>query len=76
MPVVSVKVEERMKKEMQKYANLIDWPGEIRNFIGRRIEKAQRETSLKEVERLLSGMPSVPRGTASRMVREDRESGH
>jgi hypothetical protein len=76
MPVVSVKVEERMKKEMQKYANLIDWPGEIRNFIEGRIEEVQRETSLKEVERLLGGMPSLPRGTASRMVREDRDSGH
>ncbi len=76
MPVVSVKVEERMKKEMEKYRKQIVWPDEIRNFIGGKIEQVQREASLKEVERMLSGVPSVPRGTVTRLVREDRDSGH
>jgi hypothetical protein len=76
MPVVSVKVEERMKKEMEKYRKQIDWPDEIRNFIGGKIEQVEREANLKEVERMLSGVPSVPRGTATRLVREDRDSGH
>jgi hypothetical protein len=76
MPVVSVKVEERMKKEMEKYRKQINWPDEIRNFIGGKIEQVEREANLKEVERMLSGVPSVPRGTATRLVREDRDSGH
>ncbi len=76
MPVVSVKVEEKMKKEMEKYRKQIVWPDEIRNFIGGKIEQVQREASLKEVERMLSGVPSVPRGTATRLVREDRDRGH
>ncbi len=76
MPVVSVKVEERMKKDMEKYRNQIDWPDEIRNFIGGKLEQVQREATLKEVEKVLGGLPSVPSGTAARLVREDRDGGH
>ena len=76
MPVVSVKVEERMKREMEKLRSQVDWPTEIRDFIGGRIEQVQREVNLGEVEEILSEMPPVPRGTATRLVREDRDSGH
>lgn len=76
MPVVSVKVEEKMKKEMEKLRSQIDWPEEIRNFIGGRIEQVERETNLKEIERLLGGIPRVPRGTSAQLVREDRDASH
>lgn len=76
MPVVSVKVEEKMKKEMEKLRSQIDWPEEIRNFIGGKIEQVERETNLKEIERLLGGIPRVPRGTSARLVREDRDASH
>ena len=76
MPVVSVKVEERMKREMEKLRSQVDWPTEIRDFIGGRIEQVQREVNLGEVEGILSEMPPVPRGTATRLVREDRDGGH
>jgi hypothetical protein len=76
MPVVSVKVREEMKKEMERYKSQIDWPEEIRNFIGGKVEQARREGSLKEVENLLRNVPPVPKGTSSLLVREDRDSGH
>lgn len=76
MPVVSVKVEVELKREMELYKTQIDWPEEIRNFIGGKIEQARREDSLKEVEELFGDVPSVPRGTAARLVREDRDRGH
>jgi hypothetical protein len=76
MPVVSVKVEDRMKKEMENYRNQINWPEEIRNFIGGKIEQMQREANFSEVERMLGGLPPVPRGTATSLVRGDRDSGH
>ena len=76
MPVVSVKVEEDVKKEMEKYKRQIDWPDEIRSFIGGKIDQARREASLKEVEKLLVDLPPLPRGTSTRLVREDRDSGH
>jgi len=76
MPVVSVKVEERMKKEMEKLRTQVDWPEEIRNFIGGKIEQVERETNLEEVGMLLNQLPKLPRGTAAKLVREDRDSGH
>ena len=76
MPVVSVKVEERMKKEMEKLRTQVDWPEEIRNFIGGKIEQVERETNLEEVGMLLNQLSKLPRGTAAKLVREDRDSGH
>jgi hypothetical protein len=76
MPVVSVKVEEEMKRGMEKFRDEIDWPDEIRTFIGGKIAQAQREASLKAIESMFEGVPTLPRGTAGRLVREDRDSGH
>jgi len=76
MPVVSVKVEESIKQQMAKYREQIDWPDEIRRFIGGRLQEAQRQTSLAEVETMLKGVARVPKGTAARLVREDRDRGH
>jgi len=76
MPVVSVKVEEEMKSEMLRYRDRIEWPEEIRGFIGEKLEQARREASLREVERLLRGVKPVPKGTSERLVRGDRDSGH
>jgi hypothetical protein len=76
MPVVSVKVEERTKKEMERLKHEVDWPGEIRNFIGGKIEQKQREANLREVERILIDVPAAPKGTAARLVREDRDTSH
>ena len=76
MPVVSVKVEAELKRNMERYKSQIDWPDEIRSFIGGKIEQARREDSLKEVEKLLGDVPSVPRGTSARLVREDRDRSH
>jgi hypothetical protein len=76
MPVVSVKVEEKMKKDMEKLRSQIDWPKEIRDFIGGRIGQVERETNLKQIERMLRGIPRVPRGTATQLVREDRDTSH
>ena len=76
MPVVSVKVEEKMKKEMEKLRSQVDWPDEIRNFIGGKIEQLERETTFHEVERMLGGIPRVPKGTATQLVRKDRDTRH
>ena len=76
MPVVSVKVEESIKQQMAKYRDQIDWPDEIRRFIGGRLQEAQRQTSLAEVETMLKGVAPIPKGTAARLVREDRDRGH
>ena len=76
MSVVSVKVSDKTKKEMQEFKERIEWPSEIRNFIEGRLEQAKREESIERVEKILKGLPGVSRGTASTLVREDRDSGH
>jgi len=76
MPVVSVKVDDRLKKGMTKYRNEIDWPEEIRLFIASKIGQKEREGASAAVRRMLEGSPTLPKGTASKVVREDRDSGH
>ena len=76
MSVVSVKVSDKTKKEMEEFKEKIEWPSEIRGFIEGRLEQAKREETVERVERVLSGLPKVKTGTASRLVREDRDSGH
>ncbi len=76
MSVVSVKVAPKVKKEMDELKEKIEWPEEIRTFIQNRLEKAKREESIRKVDHLLKNMPGVPKRTASKLVREDRDSGH
>jgi len=74
MAVVSVKVQDEIKRQMEKYRDSIDWPEAIRGFIGDRIRQAEREANLNDVEGLLKGVPATPKGMASRLVREDRNA--
>ena len=76
MSVVSVKVSNKTKKEMEQLKEKIEWPSEIRGFIESRLERAKREESLERVAKALKDMPSMKRGTASKLVREDRDRGH
>ena len=76
MSVVSVKVSSKTKKEMNQLRNKVEWPSEIRNFIEGRLERARREETIERVEKILKNLPEVKPGTASRLLREDRDSGH
>jgi hypothetical protein len=73
---VSVKVSEKTKKQMEELKDKIEWPAEIRAFIESRLEQARRDEALERVERMLKNQPKVERGTASKLVREDRDRGH
>lgn len=53
MAVVSIKVDELIKKEMIKYKEKVNWPEIIREFITENIEKIKREENLLHVERIL-----------------------
>ena len=76
MSVVSVKVSQKTKKEMEELKEKVEWPAEIRKFIEGRLEQARREKSLEHVEKVLKNLSGVKHGTASGLVREDRDSGH
>jgi len=74
MSVVSVRVPRELKEKMQKYRDKINWSEEIRRFIENKILEAERENTLSRLEELIKQLPTVPRGTAARYVREDRDS--
>jgi hypothetical protein len=76
MSVVSVKIPDKTKREMEEFKDKVEWPSEIRAFIEARLDQARREDTLERVERMLKDQPKVRRGTASKLVREDRDSGH
>ena len=71
--VMSIRIPPELRREMKKYD--INWSEEIREFIKRRIEEEEKKRALQEVIELVESLPGVPKGTAKRLVREDRE-GH
>jgi hypothetical protein len=73
MSVVSVRVPRELKEKMRKYRDKINWSEEIRRFIENKILEAERENTLSKLEELIKQLPTVPRGTAARYVREDRD---
>ena len=76
MSVVSVKVSDKTKREMEELKDKVEWPSEIRAFIESRLEQARREDTVERVEMRLKNQPQTKRGTSSSLVREDRDSGH
>ncbi|AEK71952.1 hypothetical protein GQS_00245 [Thermococcus sp. 4557] len=70
--VVSVRVPPELRREMKKYD--INWSEEIRAFIRKRIEEEEKKQALQEVIELVESLHGVPKGTAEKLVREDRDS--
>jgi hypothetical protein len=74
MSVVSVKVSEAIKKDMEKRKEKINWSEEIRSFIQQKLEEERRRENVERAKKVIEQMRGVPRGTAARLVREDRDS--
>jgi len=72
--VVSVKVSKEIKEKMEKTRDRVDWPEEIRRAILRKLEELEREQTIGEVDKMLAELPVQPKGTVSRLVREDRDA--
>jgi predicted transcriptional regulator len=72
MSVVSVRVDEKVKKKLE--AAGVDVPAEVR----KRLEELAWQVELKErmarLEKTLKDMPPAAKGFSARSVREDRES--
>ena len=72
--VVSIRVPPEIKREMEKLKGEVNWSEEIREFIKSKIEEYKRRRVLKEVVAYIETLPTAPKGTAERLVREDRDS--
>ncbi|RLG57490.1 MAG: hypothetical protein DRN88_02485 [Candidatus Hydrothermarchaeota archaeon] len=71
MAVISVKVSDEIKRKMKEIE--INWSEEIRNYILKKIKEKEKEKILKEIKEMLKEI-KVEEGTASSIVREDRDS--
>jgi len=72
--VYSFRIPRRLKEEMDKLSDVVDWRKEIVAFIEERVKMYKRQKALREVVEILKGLPETPKGTAVRLVREDRDS--
>lgn len=76
MSVVSVKVPPRVKEDMQKLKDSVQWSEEIRNFIIDKLEEEKRKEGIRKAEEVLGKVRRLPRGSTVGLVREDRDSHH
>ena len=74
MSVYSIRIPPEIKKEMDMMKDEINWSEEIRKFIKNKIEERKKRKVLQEVVSYIQTLPEAPRGTAQKLVREDRDS--
>lgn len=71
---MSFKIPEELKKKMKKYKDQVEWSKELREYVKRKIKEIESKNRLEEVHHILEKTSSVPKGTAQKTVREDRDS--
>ena len=74
--VVSFKVRREIKEKMIKYKGVVNWSEELRRFVEEKIKELEAKENFQLVmKELKTASWSVPKGFASKSVREDRDSG-
>ncbi len=72
--VLSIRVPRELKRRLEALKGEVDWRSEIIRFLEERVAYYERLRALRELEEALASHPELPRGTAARLVREDRDS--
>lgn len=72
--VVSIRVSEELRGEMDRFRDRICWNDEIRDFVQARVDEQIRQEAINHLVSYVETLPGVPKGTAARLVREDRDS--
>jgi predicted metal-dependent peptidase len=72
MPVVKVRVDAGLKKRLEEAG--IDVPSEVRKHLEEFAWQAELKERLERLRKAFGDVPVVPKGTAARLVREDRDS--
>ena len=73
--VISIRVPEELKREMDRLRGEVNWSEEIREFIKRRIEEYRKKKVFDELVEYIKTLPEAPKGVARELVRESRDSG-
>ncbi len=71
---VSFRVPEELKRRMDRLRKYVNWSEELRKFLEHRVREYEQERAIEELEEIIRKIPSSPRGTATKYVREDRDS--
>ena len=67
--VISIRVSEEMRKEMQKLRRSINWNQEIRDFIQKRVDDKKKDDVLASVTEHIRKNPALPSGSAAQLVK-------
>jgi hypothetical protein len=73
--VFSIRIPKKLKEEMEELKDVVDWRSELVAFIEERVRTYRRLKALRRIDEVLEKLPETPKGLASRLVREDRDSG-
>lgn len=73
-PTISLRVTDQMKADIDHFKRKIDWNGELRHFIEKKVDDERKNELLEELESLIADLPGAYEGTARQLVREDRDS--
>ncbi len=71
---MSFRVPRELKKKMDNLRKHINWSEELRRFVENRIKEFEQEKTIEELEEIIRKIPPSPKGTATKYVREDRDS--
>ena len=72
--IISFRIPRELKEKMNKYRKTINWSEELRKFIEKRIKELEQQKAIEELEETIKNLPQIPKGTATRYIREDRDS--
>ena len=72
MDVISFRLPKELKENMKEID--INWSKEMRKFIERTVRDYKKEQSIKKIDSMLKILSRTNKGTASKYVREDRDS--
>lgn len=71
--VISIRIPPRLKEKMEALKDRVKWSKEIKKFIEKKVKELWREKVLEEIDKVIEQLPEVPKGTATKYVREDRD---
>jgi hypothetical protein len=72
--VFTVRIPDALKREMERFDEGINWSEEVRRLLEKRVRQLANLRSREIFEEVAQGRPPVPRGTAARLIREDRDA--
>ena len=72
--IFSVRIPKRLKELMDRFKN-VDWVGEVRAFINRRVRELLMEEYLKNAREARKQLDRIP-VPVDELIREDREREH